>query len=217
MATERAYAHNWADFAAVLRPARLAALPAAPQTLAMYLILLETRRSRSPAVSALKVRPGAADAPTACRHAIEELETPTGHALLKKLLRRYSRTHGTAVHKKDALTIDRFPAIFYGDAGWFACLRIFDLRGHLTAKRLDAGDVAGVLSRRAAAAGPPRQLCWHLLERGLITNAAKKKVPIASIKRVTGQRSSGVVLDYVAEAMMDDDAPLLQICFANHA
>ena len=30
-------------------------------------------------------------------------------------------------------------------------------------------------------------------------------------KRVTGQRSSGVVLDYVAGATLDDDPPLLEI------
>ncbi len=45
----------------------------------------------------------------------------------------------------------------------------------------------------------------------LITNAAKKKIPIESIKRVTGQRSSGIVLDYVAAATLDDEPPLLEI------
>jgi len=50
-----------------------------------------------------------------------------------------------------------------------------------------------------------------LLRRGFITNAARKKIPINSIKRVTGQRSSGCVLDDVAAATLDDDPPLLEI------
>ena len=48
-ATERAYAHDWADFAAFCGRHGLAPLPAAPQTLALYLKALETQRSRSPA------------------------------------------------------------------------------------------------------------------------------------------------------------------------
>jgi hypothetical protein len=51
----------------------------------------------------------------------------------------------------------------------------------------------------------------HSPRRGFITNAAKKRVPIESIKRVTGQRSSGIVLGYVAAATLDEDPPLLEI------
>jgi len=89
--------------------------------------------------------------------------------------------------------------------------RTFDLRGRLTDTRLDPGDVARILRRRAAAAGADGDFAGHSLRRGFITNAAKKKIPIESIKRVTGQRSSGVVLDYVAAATLDDDPPLLEI------
>jgi len=89
--------------------------------------------------------------------------------------------------------------------------RTFDLRGRLTANRLDPSDVARVLRRRAAAAGVGGALAGPSLRRGFITNAAKKKIPIESIKRVTGQKSSGVVLDYVAAATLDDDPPLLEI------
>jgi hypothetical protein len=39
----------------------------------------------------------------------------------------------------------------------------------------------------------------------------RKKIPIESIKRVTGQQSSAIVLDYVAAATVDDDPPLLEI------
>ena len=47
--TERAYAHDWADFETFCRRHGLEALPAAPQTLALYLKSLETKKSQSPA------------------------------------------------------------------------------------------------------------------------------------------------------------------------
>ncbi|MBC5825537.1 MAG: tyrosine-type recombinase/integrase [Candidatus Eremiobacteraeota bacterium] len=302
-ATERAYAHDWTDFAAFCGRHGLDALPAAPQTLALYLKSLETQRSRSPAglregvvglsLPTLRRRVAA----IASRHATESLETPTDHPLVKKLLRRYSRARGTAVRKKDALTIDRLATLIaamgedlpqvrdralllLGYAGAFrrselvaldvehlrfsrkglyvwiaaakndprkkgrelyvprlpagsanahlcavaalerwvdvvalqgAVFRTIDLRGELTATRLDPGDVARVLRRRSAAAGVDGDFAGHSLRRGFITDAAKKKIPIESIKRVTGQRSSGIVLDYVAAATLDDDPPLLEI------
>ena len=301
-ATERAYAHDWGDFVAFCERHRLEALPAAPQTLALYLKALETRRSRSGGRSnevlglslpTLRRRLAA----IASRHAIERLETPTDHPLIKKLLRRYSRSRGTAVQKKDALTIDRLPAILlamaddlsaardrallllgyagafrrselvaldvehlrFSKAGvyvwitaakndprkkgrelyvprlptaspsaslcavaaleyWLATVgtagpvfRTFDLRGRLTGQRLDPGDVARVLRRRAAAGGVAGDFAGHSLRRGFITNAAKKKTPIENIKRVTGQRSSGIVLNYIAAATIDDEPPLLEI------
>ena len=297
--TERAYAHDWADFATFCRRHGLEALPAAPQTLALYLKSLETKKSQSPAglrngtpglsVSTLRRRLAA----IASKHATEKLETPTDHPLVKKLVRRYSRSRGTAEKKKDALTIERLPAILMampddlpalrdrallllGYAGAFrrselvaldvddlrfssaglyvwiaaakndprkkgrefyvprlsgtelcavkalerwlevvrataAIFRTFDLRSQLTTNRLDAGDVARILRRRCAAAGVVGDFAGHSLRRGFITNAAKKKIPIESIKRVTGQRSTGVLLDYVAAATLEDDPPLLEI------
>jgi len=115
-ATERAYAHDWADFVAFCTRHELASLPAAPQTLALYLKALETRRSRSGgrvheplglSLPTLRRRLAAISS----RHAIEHVATPTDHPLIKKLVRRYSRTRGTAVQKKDALTIDRLPTL----------------------------------------------------------------------------------------------------------
>jgi len=302
-ATERAYAHDWADFAAFCGRHGLAPLPAAPQTLALYLKALETQRSRSPA--GLAAGTVGLSLPTlrrrlaaiASRHATAGLETPTEHSLVRRLLRRYSRARGTAVRKKEPLLIDQLPAILaampddelamrdrallllgyagafrrselvaldveqlrFSKAGcyvwiagakndprkegrelfvprlpatstkaelcavaalerWLAIVgpagpvfRTFDLRGQLTATRLDPGDVARVLRRRAATAGVAGDFAGHSLRRGFITNAAKKKVPIENIKRVTGQRSSGIVLDYVAAATLDDEPPLLEI------
>ncbi len=75
---------------------------------------------------------------------------------------------------------------------------------------LDSGDVTRILRRRPATAGVTGDFAGHSLRRGFITNAAKKKIPIENIKRVTGQRSSGIALDYVAAATLDDDPPLLE-------
>ena len=297
--TERAYAHDWADFATFCRRHGLEALPAVPQTLALYLKSLETKNSQSPAglrngtpglsVSTLRRRLAAISS----KHATEKLETPTDHPLVKKLVRRYSRSRGTAEKKKDALTIERLPAILMampddlpalrdrallllGYAGAFrrselvaldvadlrftkaglyvwiaaakndprkkgrelyvprlpgsdlcavaalerwldavcardALFRTFDLRGRLNESRLDAGDVARILRRRCMAAGVAGDFAGHSLRRGFITNAAKKKIPIESIKRITGQRSSAIVMDYVAAATVDDEPPLLEI------
>ncbi len=309
-ATERAYAHDWADFAAFCARHELEALPAAPQTLALYLKSLETARSRAPSAyrrqppaERIYIGPVGLALPTlrrrlaaiAVRHTAAGHETPTDHPLVRRMLRRYARTRGTAAKKKEPLTIERMPAlvaamsddlpalrdralILLGYAGafrrselvaldvgdlrftkkgvyvWiagakndprragrelfaprlpvdrtdlcaFAALerwlevvgsdgpvfRTFDLRGRLTANRLDPSDVARVLRRRAAAAGVVGDFAGHSLRRGFITNAAKKKIPIESIKRVTGQRSSGIVLDYVAAATLDEDPPLLEI------
>jgi integrase len=306
--TERAYAHDWADFQQFCARHGLEALPAAPQTLALYLKSLETRRSRSPAAlrgtpAQLMGRPAGLALPTlrrrlaaiASRHTAAGRETPTDHPFVRRMLRRYARSRGTAVKKKDPLLIERLPSLLLGmsddepavrdrallllgyagafrrselvaldvehlrfskqglyvwiaaakndprKAGrelyvprlpadkaelcavaalerWLAVVgaagavfRTFDLRGRLTDNRLDAGDVARVVRRRAAAAGVAGDFAGHSLRRGFITNAAKKKVPIESIKRVTGQRSSGIVLDYVAAATLDDDPPLLEI------
>ena len=93
-ATERAYAHDWADFAAFCGRHWLAPLPAAPQTLALYLKALETQRSRSPA--GLAAGTVGLSLPTlrrrlaaiASRHATAGLETPTEHSLVRRLLRR---------------------------------------------------------------------------------------------------------------------------------
>ncbi|MGB8266899.1 MAG: tyrosine-type recombinase/integrase [Candidatus Velthaea sp.] len=315
-ATERAYAHDWDDFVSFCGLQGLESLPAAPETLALYLKALETRRSRSPraarAANVLTglpagVRPQRLALPTlrrrlaaiSSRHATAGIETPTDHPLVRKMLRRYARTRGTALQKKDPLLVDRLPSLvlamgddlsarrdqallLLGYAGafrrselfaldvddlrfsatglfvWISAakndprkkgrelyvprlpktnglpgadlcavtalerwlqtvgregpvFRTFDLRGRLTGNRLDPGDVARILRRRCVAAGVDGDFEGHSLRRGFITNAAKKKIPIESIKRVTGQRSSGIVLDYVAAATLDDDPPLLEI------
>ncbi len=68
------------------------------------------------------------------------------------------------------------------------------LRRRLTEARLDPATSRESLRRRAAAAGVAGDSPGTRSGCGFITNAAKKKIPIESIKRVTGQRSSGIVL-----------------------
>ena len=302
--TARAYAHDWDDFRTFCTWHGLSSLPAAPQTLALYLKALESRKSRSPA-AARNGKRGTANcglaistlrrrlAAIAAQHTQAGHPTPTEHALVRRMLRRYARTRGTAAQKKDPVLVETLPAllapigpelaglrdralILLGYAGafrraelvaidvedlrfskkglyvWIAgakndprrrgrelyvprlpnpklcavvalerwleivgtsgpVFRTFDLRGHLTANGLDPGDVARILRRRAAAAGVDGDFAGHSLRRGFITNAAKKKIPVANIQRVTGQRSSRIVLDYVAAANVDDDPPLLEI------
>jgi len=117
-ATERVYAHDWADFAAFLRPSWCRAAPLRPcKTLALGLKALETQRSRSPA--GLAAGTVGLSLPTlrrrlaaiASRHATAGLETPTKHSPVRRLLRRYSRARGTAVRKKEPLLIEQLPAI----------------------------------------------------------------------------------------------------------
>jgi len=85
-ATARAYAHDWDDFAAFCGRHDLEPLPAAPQTLALYLKALETRRSRSPAgiragtVGLSLPTPRLRLAAIASRHATAGLETATEHS-----------------------------------------------------------------------------------------------------------------------------------------
>ena len=125
-ATERAYAHDWADFAAFCARHELTALPAAPQTLALYLKSLETARSRAPSAyrrqppaERIYIGPIGLALPTlrrrlaaiAIRHTAAGHETPTDHPLVRRILRRYARTRGTAAKKKEPLTIERLPAI----------------------------------------------------------------------------------------------------------
>jgi len=65
------------------------------------------------------------------------------------------------------------------------------------------------MRRGAAAASVEGDFAGHSLRCGFITNAAKK-IPIEA-KRVTGQCSSGIVLDYVAVATRDSAASMLEI------
>jgi len=116
-AKERAYAHEWADFAAFRGRYRLAPLPAVLQTLALFLKALETQRIRS--LAGLAAGTVGLSLPTLRRriaaiascYATAGLETRTEHSLVRRLLRRYSRARGTAVRNREPLLIEQLPAI----------------------------------------------------------------------------------------------------------
>ena len=67
--------------------------------------------------------------------------------------------------------------------------------------------------QRAAAARVAGDFAGHPPRRGFITRTAKK-VPHRDSKRVTRQRSGGIVLGYVAAATLGDDPPLPEIVSA---
>ena len=85
-----------------------------PQTVALDLKALEGRRSRTPAALEAATKGGYAAplglalstlrrrlAAIAIRHATQGLETPTDDPLVRRMLRGYARTRGTAKKKKD--------------------------------------------------------------------------------------------------------------------
>ncbi len=69
--------------------------------------------------------------------------------------------------------------------------RTFDLRGRLTEMRLDPGDVARILRRRAAAAGVEGDFAGHSLRAWVHHQRREEEGPIESIKRVTDSGRAG--------------------------
>ena len=58
-----------------------------------------------------------------------------------------------------------------------AVFRTFDLRGRLTENRIDAGDVARVLRRRAVAGGASSGFCGAFVAAGVYHERCKEKGP----------------------------------------
>jgi len=165
-ATERAYAHDWADFAAFCARHGLEALPAAPQTLALYLKSLETARSRAP--SAYQRRPPAERiyigpvglalptlrrrlAAIAVRHTAAGHETPTDHPLVRRMLRRYAHPRDRGQEERAA--DNRAPA---GDRRSYAGRPTGDARS-----RADPLGIRGGLSPQRARGARPRRSSIH--------------------------------------------------------
>ncbi len=201
-ATERAYAHYWADFAAFCGGHGLAPLPAAPQTLALYLKALETQRTRSPA--GLAAGTVGLSLPTlrrrlaaiASRHATAGLEAPTEHSLVRRLLRRYSRARGTAVPKKEPLLIEQLPAILMAMpdnelATRDRALLLLGYAGAFRRSELVALDVeqlrfsrAGCYVWIASAKNDPRKKGRELFVPRLPTTSAKAALcPVVALER----------------------------------
>lgn len=101
--TLRAYAASWRSFTDFCAGRGIAALPAAPQTVALYV----TQRSEQCAISTIRLNLAA----IASKHAENGLESPCTHEVVRRILRGMARTKGTATRRKDAITIDPLRAM----------------------------------------------------------------------------------------------------------
>ncbi len=92
--TRRAYRADWADFAAWCEAHALAALPAAPETVALYLADLADRRKTSTLQRRLSAISQA--------HKAADHESPTGHRAVRAVWAGIRRAKGTAQDGKEA-------------------------------------------------------------------------------------------------------------------
>ena len=214
-ATARAYANDSSRPRDVLRPARTRASPGPPTDRRLYLKALEGRRSRTPAALKAAATGGSAApvglalstlrrrlAAIASRHTTKGLETPTDHPLVSRMLRRYARSRGTAKKKKDALLIERFPAILMAMPQDLAAARdrALLLLGYAGAFRrsevvaLDVEDLrfsgAGLYVWIAAAKNDPRKVGRELYVPRLPASGPKR-VSAPSRRSSGGWRRSG--------------------------
>ncbi len=97
-ATRRAYAHDWHAFEVYTQEHGLSALPAEPQTVALYVSELAGKRK----VSTIRRRVIA----IAQQHRLRGHPAPTADPIVREILKGIERTHGVASRKKTALTAD---------------------------------------------------------------------------------------------------------------
>lgn len=89
--------------------------------------------------------------------------------------------------------------------------RTFTMRGQLQENRIDGRDVARIVQKAAKKAGLAGDLSGHSLRAGFVTSAAKAKIPIDAIARVSRHKSVPILLRYVRKATLYEDAPQLLI------
>lgn len=97
-ATRRAYESDFRDFESYCTRNGLAVLPAVPQTVALYLAEIASRRK----VSTVRRRVVA----IAQHHTLHGHAAPTADPIVREILKGIQRTHGIAPHKKTALTAE---------------------------------------------------------------------------------------------------------------
>lgn len=102
-ATRRAYASDWRDFEGYCHERCLDALPATPQTLALYLTDLAGRAK----LATIKRRLAAISQ----RHKERGLASPTAHEMVRRVVRGIGRTIGASQRKKSAVTLDYLRAM----------------------------------------------------------------------------------------------------------
>ena len=123
-ATIGAYASDVADFERFCALHRLAALPAAPQTVGRYVSALATTgpanprlRLRTDGAAAVDVRPAAVSTirrrlvAVAQHHRLLGHASPTENAIVREIMKGIARELGTARKKKTALTFDLLESV----------------------------------------------------------------------------------------------------------
>lgn len=101
--TRRAYRVGWNDFSAYCARHYLAALPAAPQTVAVYVTQLAERAKLGTVRLYL--------AAIAEKHREAGLERPTSHDMVRRIVRGIARTKGASMTRKSAVTLDHLRAM----------------------------------------------------------------------------------------------------------
>ena len=96
--TRRAYASDWADFAAWCTARGRAALPASPETLALYLAALGERAKLSTVTRRMSA--------IRCQHREANLDCAAAHAGVSDLLAGIRRTKRVAPQRKKALLVE---------------------------------------------------------------------------------------------------------------
>jgi integrase len=79
--------------------------------------------------------------------------------------------------------------------------------GTLTENRIDGRGIALIVKRATRCAGLTGDFSGHSLRAGFITEAATRKVPLDQISRISGHKTSDVLLGYIRRATPFEGAP----------
>ena len=107
--TRRAYSVGWNDFTAYCADHSLNALPASPQTVALYVTSLADRAKLSTIRTYL--------AGIAEKHRETGLDSPTAHEMVRRIVRGIARTNGSSQARKSAVTLDHLRAMLLEISG----------------------------------------------------------------------------------------------------
>jgi integrase len=88
-----------------------------------------------------------------------------------------------------------------------ALFRTFSLSRELTANRIDPYDVARIVQKATKGAELAGDFAGHSLRSGFCTEAATRKVPLDQIARISGHKSSDILLGYIRRATPFEGAP----------
>jgi integrase len=101
--TRRAYRVGWTDFFAYCARHNFEPMPAAAQTVALYVTALAARAK----ISTIRLYLAA----IAERHRERGLDSPTAHDMVRRIVRGIARTHGVSQSRKSAVTLGHLRAL----------------------------------------------------------------------------------------------------------